>query len=394
MCKDKQLRKQEMLFLIALYLEIVAMLVGITTLQYMGNQQLWLFFLKIIRYLGYLLVIIKIINDDYDSKTIMLIGAIVAIACAISINVGNNVLICSMLFVIGMHDLEFDTIAENVVKIYLVGMLIVIFLSLIGLIPDWVYFEGNRTRHSLGYIYPSHATSYIFYCILLFCYTKKDKLSIWHVILLEAFNLWQYKYTNSRAGTLLMIIVPIAFWIIKHKNKQIIHKIIYIVAKWIFVICALFSYTASILFNKVGVFAKIDKIINNRFRMGHKALINYGFPLFGEKIKWIGNGGVGYIRDQLQGEYNFVDCSYIKIMLDYGVLFFLIILIGFTLAGIYAQKKQDYFLALALCFIAVYSIIEPRLIELGINPFVLMLVVLVDNIMQRREIKIVSKDMI
>lgn len=49
------------------------------------------------------------------------------------------------------------------------------------------------------------------------------------------------------------------------------------------------------------------------------------------------------------------------------------------MASVKALRENDKYLLIALSFIAIYSIIEPRLIEIGFNSFVLVLVVLVNN---------------
>ena len=103
----------------------------------------------------------------------------------------------------------------------------------------------------------------------------------------------------------------------------------------------------------------------------------YGVSAFGEEIKWIGNGGYGYVFTHFDESYNYVDCSYVRILLDYGVIFFVIVIIGFSLAARKAKQENDKYLLLSLAFVAMYSIIEPRLLEIGFNNFVLVLVSLI-----------------
>ena len=110
--------------------------------------------------------------------------------------------------------------------------------------------------------------------------------------------------------------------------------------------------------------------------MGHNALMEHGVSLFGEKIRWIGFGGLGYTTSALKEEYNFVDCSYVKVLLDYGIIFFVIMLSGYALVSYRAIKEKDRFLCNCILFMCIYSIIEPRIIEFGFNPFVLSLCVL------------------
>lgn len=65
----------------------------------------------------------------------------------------------------------------------------------------------------------------------------------------------------------------------------------------------------------------------------------------------------------------------------------LVVIIGYTIASVKALKENDKFLLIALSFIAIYSIIEPRLIEIGFNSFVLVLVVLVNYRYDRNKVE-------
>ena len=42
--------------------------------------------------------------------------------------------------------------------------------------------------------------------------------------------------------------------------------------------------------------------------------------MFGKNIDWIGSGGVGLYEKVNALDYNFVDCSYIKDMFNYGII--------------------------------------------------------------------------
>lgn len=134
-----------------------------------------------------------------------------------------------------------------------------------------------------------------------------------------------------------------------------------------------------IFIDRVAFFLKLNKLLSNRLYLGNNALHKYGVSMFGKQIKWIGNGGYGHTFTQFEGAYNYVDCSYIRILLDYGVVIFLLVMVGFTMAIRYTIEENNKYLMWALVFVGGYSIIEPRLIEIGFNPFVLMLVVLVDT---------------
>ncbi len=377
--------KKEIIYIIALFFEVVAMMISITTIPYMVNEKNYTIMLKILRYTGYLLVFIKILLDKYKIKKILLICAVAVALCINSIFIGNTVM-CMSLFVFGMIGIDFDKLARIILPWFIVGTLITIVGSQIGIIDNWLYTVSGRSRYALGYFYPSHATSVILYVVLLVCYVKKEKLQLYHVILIEIINLWQWKQTDSKTGSALIALIPIVFFALKYWKKDFSKTLIGLLLKMIFPLCAILSLTFSYLYKSFSFMEYINAFLSNRLVMGYNALKMYGIHFWGQSIAWVGYGGLGFTVNQLEGNYNFVDCSYVKILLENGFAVWLFVMAGFTYASIYAVKNQQIYMATALFFVAGYSVIEPRLIEIGFNPFVVLLALAL-NQKQNLEIK-------
>ena len=70
--------------------------------------------------------------------------------------------------------------------------------------------------------------------------------------------------------------------------------------------------------------------------------------------------------------YNYVDCSYIQMMLEYGVIFLAIVVGIYTIAVYRAVKEEDWYLVFALLIVLGFGITEPRLMNFAFNPFPLM----------------------
>lgn len=376
---DLLIKKKNLIYLIALLLEIIAMLIDLTTIPFMVGEEVSSPALKMIRYLGYLLVVVKLLLDDYSRTQICVIMGIIIILIANSISVGGNAALCLFLFVIGMKDIDFYYVCKVVLVFYILGVCFTALGATLGIIDNWKYTLGGRVRYSLGYFYPSHATSALFYTICLFCFVYGKKLRLWHVVLFEIINIWQYRITTSRAGTLLLLFLPIMFYLVKFTKKELKTTLYGRVLSFTFPICATVSLISALVYKGTGILARINELLNNRIVLANNAIKEFGFSLFGENIEWIGNGGYGYTFNEFSGKYNYVDCSYIKILLDEGIVFYTLIIIGFTIVSVQAVRKNDKYLLLALVFVAVYSIIEPRLITIGFNPFVLTLAALIED---------------
>ena len=116
-----------------------------------------------------------------------------------------------------------------------------------------------------------------------------------------------------------------------------------------------------------AVYARVNSLLSGRLRLGYQAIADYGVTLFGHPIEWIGFA-LGTAPDKA---YNYVDCSYLQVMLEYGVVFLILIVLLYSLAIRKAIAKKRYDLCWILLFILIFSITEPRLADLAFNPFVL-----------------------
>ena len=83
-------------------------------------------------------------------------------------------------------------------------------------------------------------------------------------------------------------------------------------------ILAAASFVLTILYTEsISVLAVINQLLSNRLRIGRSGIVTYGIRPFGQTIDMIGAGG-GLTWPQ---EYNFVDCSYIHILLRYDRIY-------------------------------------------------------------------------
>lgn len=355
-------------FLVAFSLEMLIQQIRLTTIPYMVDFNVHLVF-QCIRCISFLTIMLKIFSDTVKLHEFTKINILIIIL-GLNFFYSPKTLILTFLFVIGVKNVCFDKIIVPLFTLLSISFGSIIIGSQINIIDNWQYTQGERERYSLGFTYPSHSTSILFYLVILFCYIKKEKLKWWHVLCIEVFNCWQYHMTNTRTGSALISILVLVFFMVKYFNMSILIRFLYPLLKFSFPICAVISVFSGYFYTDIPVLLQIDTFFNSRIRLMSEGLQNYGIKPLGQHIEWIGNGGVGYIIDSIEGIYNYIDCSYVKLLLDAGILLWLIIILGYTLAVVKAVKQNNIYLAIALSFISIYCMIEPRLMESGFNPFI------------------------
>ena len=131
-------------------------------------------------------------------------------------------------------------------------------------------------------------------------------------------------------------------------------------------ICAAGILILSMLYTKgSSIFLKLDSILSQRLSFSQKGMEVYGFSIFGQYIPMQGNGG----STETPLNYFFLDSSYISILLQYGLIMFVMILILWGIIGLRARKEKDWVLLWILAIIAFQSIMEQHLLDISYNPF-------------------------
>lgn len=96
----------------------------------------------------------------------------------------------------------------------------------------------------------------------------------------------------------------------------------------------------------------INLTITGRLALGKKGLKQFGVSLFGKDVPMEGMGG-SLVHTK---PYFFIDCSYLFILLRYGILFLGIV---FLIYGVICYKrKEDTALMLAILLLAISSAID------------------------------------
>ena len=338
---------------------------------------------KYIRYICYVFFTIKIIIDLKKEKKIswiMIIGIIISLLTLLCSK--NTGLLLLILILFALKDANHDKIIKITFYTNVIMFVCIIGVSVIGILPDWTYSRIDATiRHSMGYYYPTIISTYFFFIVIMRLYIKKDKISIIELLFQTMCTIFLYKLTDSRTGMLLTIIVIISALVIKILKKidkkiylnNIIKKNIKYLCVSLPIILMLLIILMIILFNNNNSFVlKVNDALSGRIFYASEAIKNNNITLFGEKIKWFGWGGYGYIEIE-NFEYNFVDIAFIKILFDYGIVTLVALIITYSYTLNKAINEKKYYNVYVLVLILIWALIEPNILEMDKNIFILFL---------------------
>lgn len=366
------LKNKEYFFWIAYILYLTELLFYSSMFGEMDSLHL---IFKLSRNISYLLICLKIILDlyyrEYTWKENIIVFLLTIFILSITKMTLNKNILIYWCFILGAKNIELQKIIKVAIVIHICCMLTIIAGSIHGIIEDRIYIQrGDRSRSSLGYQYTTDSSNYFFHIILMYIYSKREKISWGSLGILALCNLLLYRLTDTRSAYLIgsMVLIIAALWKQFHvlRKNNILYKIAVIGCVPLLSITIMYL---SFYYNKNLVWMEqLNNKINGRLELGYNAFKEYGIHLFGRPIEWVGGSSL-YTGGMDQ--YNYVDSSYVQIILNFGILFFVLICIGFMILGWKVAKKNDVYFSLILIAIALHSILDPQLIWMAYNPFIM-----------------------
>ena len=114
---------------------------------------------------------------------------------------------------------------------------------------------------------------------------------------------------------------------------------------------------------------KLDLKLSYRMLYTSWGIRDYGFSLFGQHVTEYGNG----LTTTYNENYFFIDDSYMRILIEYGIIVFIAVLIIILLMSLRMIKKNQIIWFMLLELVCLHSFMEHHLLELAYNPFIIYL---------------------
>ena len=360
-----RITRRELIFLIAWAIFTCTIIVGVTFLKYQPGYAPIETITKLIRFLSYGMAIVLILQHFYKRSMIVQIIIAAAIVMISTLMSKDTVMIWCILFIVAAIGVD----ADRICMISFLTRCVMIFgtmaLSKMGIIQDYIFSATTRARHGLGFDWATTGPILFFFLTLLYIYLRREQLSLLELVFIEVGHLYFYKQTDTRMtfylGTLSVMIFAVS--VLVKEKWRLTKKLGYLVC-FAPIFVGILAILLHVLYNSNnGLWAKLNNVMSGRLLLGYNAYHTFGLTLFGQEITWVGFGidesGIGY---------NYVDCSYLQYMLEFGVIFIAFVLAIYTLIIYRAVKHEEYYLVWICLITLVFSVTEPWLFNFTFNP--------------------------
>lgn len=301
----------------------------------------------------------------------------------LAVVIGMSFLICafkndmySFLFmlaflIVGAKDVSIDKILKGYLVIGIVMMVAAFACSHYGIIENLQYWKNEKMRFSFGIVYPTDFAAHIFYIILATVCLFNRKIHFVESIIICIVACVVFKWTVASTSFICMIgysICLVCISIVQMLSVEVKDN-------WFWKMCSITPVGFALLFIGMTIlydennqtWLLINDKLSDRLTNSKIGLDINGFNLFGQYIEERG-WGKSVIE---KADYFYLDDSYIRIMLEYGIIVFVVVLAIFFIASRRAAKAGRMEMVLAIAFIALHSFMEHHLLEVAYNPFIL-----------------------
>ena len=335
----------------------------------------------------------------HDRRKVLLPIVALLLAVLITMFSGNSTILHIVIAAIGGIGVNADYILTAGIAGNLVMILNNFFMTIFSK-PDifdveyqarYYMFLGNNTLFvsKMNNFSSTDFASHYFWIIAAYLWIRGKRLTWGEVFALGALDVLVYSLTASKTTLLCigLLIVCASFMKLKEiydervrSGKQdssaensptmsnagkLISKIFVFCCRYSYLIFAVVCIILSVIFTCSSPFLLwLNDKLHWRLSLGHRAIAEYGIHFINYDIPIYG------MSSSVDGFYNFLDCSYVAILLRNGILA-LVLYLAFVSTIQYRHKKYIYgVVILALC--ALSCVEEHHLSELPYNFFLLL----------------------
>lgn len=330
------------------------------------SPSLFVLLVKACRYLIYLISIVKFASYHFKSKQLMIAAIVIGTFFISLVFTRDTEYFCYILVFIALIGESGIKIIDKHFKITAAFLPCMILLSQVGIVEDYVSTD-LRARHFLGFNWTTYPAVLLVFLLLEYIYLHKGKVKILHLIIYDLAGFWLYTKTDSKFAFAVLVFVSVFFLLVR-TYKPIKHQKLYrglLLTPWI---CAVISFVVAKTYSPGNrIMFAINTLFSQRLRLMHSALETFPIKIIGgQPIEW-----QGFSRDFATFEgYNYVDNSYMQLMLQYGAFLLALVLAFYTIGILIGIKEKKAYICWILVAICIHGLVEPYLLRFTFNPFV------------------------
>lgn len=307
-------------------------------------------------YAVFLLLLIQIIFFQEYSPWELLGIVLITLPAAVSTLLSGSVRVMgTWMFIVAFKYTDLDEIVSMAYRILRIMLPVIVFLCLIGLLPDASNYRFEILRHSMGFNHPNYFGMKIFQfsaCYVYLHWHSLKRRDLFRGVMVIAFLYWVPHSVTSILCTAVLILLTAVGRFLEKDNKALMKSF-----KTALLISAFVCIAATVLITVYGmnlpVCQELDAWMSYRLSYANRIYGVYGISFWGQKIS------SSYL----------LDSGYMDLTLRSGLLIYLMFFAGYIVNMVYHKKNTALYIL--LCTFAFYGIMEYGVYLIARNIFLL-----------------------
>lgn len=337
------------LFALGLICFLISKFIDITMLR---DEPYMYIVISALKYIGLMSALIKIVIEKYNYKEYMYMIAGGIVLFVTTIYTKNKFLLEYFVIILSCKNIEFKKIVKIFFWVDLYLLLLTMLEAKIGLIDSFIgYREDGTIRQAFGVIYPTDFAAQVFFIILAYMYMRDKKITIVELFGIFIIGVFVYITTDTRLDTISILLSIVVMGIYKYNLIPIDILIFRKIVPLSFIILQIFMIFLTVDFSPDnGVYDKLDTLLSERLSLANTSYKENGVKIFGQEMEYFGNGADGIPKGEIM---NFLDSSFVRIFIEYGLLFmvFLAYIFYVSMNRLFELKEDLLILLILLLFI-------------------------------------------
>lgn len=326
---------------------------------------------------GTLLVVAELVDGKRDRRSLVGYGIIALLGGTVIFAKTAKVVLLA-LFCLVARNYDFRRIARVALWSMIGSVLVVVFLSQVGLTLDYTWDLRGRIRRGLGFRYTTHLSHYIFFATLLLIYLREGTLRLSELAVVLIVNLAVFVFTDSRNSFLLtmfaLALSPLARKLSKAGDDRQA-RTVRLLSTMTFPVLALASVALMVLYvPESGFFNLLDEFVGKRIEISNRTLSLYGVRPFGQEIESYGNGlNENLFLYRTTNDVTMVDNSYCNVLINEGFVTLVVFVLLCALTIWVLASKRQYVTVFLLITVAIHSCIDPWWLSISYDVLILII---------------------
>lgn len=336
-------------------------------------------FLKIVILGSFVVLIILglILKIKYQGKIALKEGIVLLLFTALLLySIIFNGYENGTIFIIPFCYILKDSKTDDILKRYsfsiFLALIFVVGMAKLGILRNELVVNFLKSRQSLGFLWPSFGPNMFLSAVIAFTTYKKERIRIWHVLLLFLANTYLYRATVTLATYIcanLCLILALLGKIEKFRQIVNANKLARFLFSNIVLVIAALTIALQMYYNTHAngsiFWQELNKTTSYRLGLGQYAFTNYKVSLMGQHMTW---------RQDTAHNYFYLDSSYIGILFNCGVVMLILICFIMDSVSSYGVKSGNYYLVIAVTIFSIHCVSDPQMIDFRNNVFLMLFI--------------------